>query len=239
MQVAGTGDMLEAIPPSHRFDIAIEQDLIEELAASTMTRSRAATRDAQRPADGAGGTRERLRLVGHRGYQEAITYSRGCAPARMLFPGRRRSPRQSDFGGDGRDAPVALARAHRALRFNLRRQHERVRLFEVGTRFEIEAGRLVESQRSPVDQRQRLAEQWGTDRRTGLRPEGGRRGLFATGRSAAISYVRAHETLHQDAARGWMEKLRRLAGQRRSSRSSRSSIPWIFELAIDQPARST
>ena len=32
MQVAGAGDEMGVIPPSHRFDIAIEQDLIEEIA---------------------------------------------------------------------------------------------------------------------------------------------------------------------------------------------------------------
>ncbi len=94
-------------------------------------------------------TRERLRLMlVDRGYQEAITYS-FVDPRlqRLLFPKQPALALENPLSAELGEMRVSLwPGLVEALRFNLRRQQDRVRLFEVGTRFEIEQGRLVESQ---------------------------------------------------------------------------------------------
>ena len=99
MQVAGAGDILGVIPPSHRFDIAIEQDLIEEVGRihgyDNIPRSDAKMPQRPQPATERAVTRERLRLLlVDRGYQEVITYS-FVDPRlqRLMFPRQRRRSR--------------------------------------------------------------------------------------------------------------------------------------------------
>ena len=79
------------------------------------------------------------------------------------------------------------------LRFNQRRQQERVRIFEVGTRFEMEGGRLFESQAiAGLVTGAALPEQWGAENRAAdfFDLKSDVEGLFAlTGRQAAISYI--------------------------------------------------
>ena len=116
MQVAGAGDVLGVIPPSHRFDIAIEQDLIEEVGRihgyDNIPRSDARMPQRPQPATERAVTRERLRLLlVDRGYQEAITYS-FVDPRlqRLMFPRASRArARESAVGGARRDARVAVA----------------------------------------------------------------------------------------------------------------------------------
>ena len=130
------------IAPRHRFDIAIEQDLIEELARlygydRLPTRSPqgalqvAATPEAQLDIG-----RIRRALVA-RGYQEVVTYSFVDPELQQLL--------------DPAHPPLALANPISAdmavmrttlwaglistARFNLNRQQDRLRLFETGLRF--------------------------------------------------------------------------------------------------------
>jgi phenylalanyl-tRNA synthetase beta chain len=137
------------VPPSYRFDLSIEEDLIEELArlygydhipavaphaALTMLAQPEAVRDAMA-----------LRhLLVARDYQEVINYS-------FVDAGW-----EQDFSG--RDAPIALKNPIASqmsvmrstlcgglidnLRYNLNRKQERVRLFEVGRAFYQVAGEL-------------------------------------------------------------------------------------------------
>ena len=117
MQVAGAGDMLGVIPPSHRFDIAIEQDLIEEVARihgyDNIPRIDARMPQRPQPATERAVTRERLRLMlVDRGYQEAITYS-FVDPRlqRLMFPKQVALALENPLvGGTRRDARVAMAR---------------------------------------------------------------------------------------------------------------------------------
>jgi len=255
MQVAGAGDVLGVIPPSHRFDIAIEQDLIEEIGRihgyDEIPCSDAKVPQRPQPVTEQAVTRERLRLLlADRGYQEAITYSFVDARLqRMLFPKRPALALANPISAEMGEMRLSLwPGLIEALRFNLRRQHERVRLFEVGTRFEIEAGRLVESQAiAGLVTGPALPEQWGADQRAAdfFDLKADVEALFAlTGRSAAISYVaRAHDTLHPGRSAavmdgrtlvGWLGRLQPEFARKLEIRDP----PWIFELAIDPSFRS-
>jgi phenylalanyl-tRNA synthetase beta chain len=255
MQVAGAGDVLGVIPPSQRFDVTIEQDLIEEIGR-IYGYDRIPGRDARmpqrpQPVTEQAVTRERLRLaLVDRGYQEAITY--GFVDARLqqlLFP-RREALALSNPISAGMDVMrVSLwPGLVEALRFNLNRQQERVRLFEVGTRFEVSGGRLSESQAiAGLITGPALPEQWGADRRAAdfydLKADV--EALFAlTGRTGAISYVAArNDCLHpgrtaavMDGATrlGWLGQLHPEIARKLDIRES----PWLFELAVDPSFRA-
>ncbi|MGB5131039.1 MAG: phenylalanine--tRNA ligase subunit beta, partial [Steroidobacteraceae bacterium] len=255
MQVAGAGDRLGVIPPSHRFDIAIEQDLIEEIARiygyDEIPRKDAKVPQRPQPATEQIVSRERLMLLlADRGYQEAITYSFVDARTqRLLFPGRETLALANPISVELGEMRVSLwPGLIEALKGNLRRQQERVRLFEVGTRFEMQHGRLVESQviagliTGPV-----YPEQWGADKRVAdfhdLKSDV--EALFSlTGRGRTISYIAApHECLHPGKSAavmnggtrvGWLGQLHPETARKLEIRDP----PWLFELAIDPSFRS-
>jgi phenylalanyl-tRNA synthetase beta chain len=255
MQVAGAGDMLGVIPPSHRFDISIEQDLIEEVGRihgyDNIPCSDAKMPQRPQPSTERAVTRERLRLLlVDRGYQEVITYS-FVDPRlqRRMFPTREAlalaNPLSAELGEMRTSLWPGLVET---LRFNLRRQQDRVRIFEVGTRFEISAQRLVESQSiAGLVSGAALPEQWGIEGRAAdfydLKSDV--EALFAlTGRQAAISYVAAtHECLHPGRSAaihdgkshvGWLGHLQPELARRLELRDA----PWMFEIAIDPSFRS-
>jgi len=157
-------------PPGHRFDISIEEDLIEEVARiygydripemppRTITHMPKVTEG--RVAE----SRIRSGLV-ERGYQEAMTYSFISADL------------DRQFAGDGVQAelmnPISeeLAVMRRslwpglleALRNNLSRQQERVRLFEIGMKYYSQETDFKEiNTLSGVVSGGRLPEQWGS-----------------------------------------------------------------------------
>ncbi len=160
-------------PPSFRFDLVIEADLIEELArirgyeSIPGTRPRATLQIRPRPEGEVGTTRIRQVLT-DRGYQEAITYSfvdpglqSHIEPA--IEPVALANPIASDMAVMRTSLWPGLLQA---LRFNQHRQCTRVRLFETGLVF---ARRGVE-----IDQRPMIAgvlwglchpEQWAEPRR--------------------------------------------------------------------------
>jgi phenylalanyl-tRNA synthetase beta chain len=255
MQVAGAGDVLGVIPPSHRFDIAIEQDLIEEIGR-IYGYDRIPLRDARmpqrpQPVTEQAVTRERLRLaLVDRGYQEAVTY--GFVDARLqqlLFPGQEALALSNPISAEMDVMRVSLwPGLIEALRFNLRRQQDRVRLFEVGTRFEVSGGRLSESQAiAGLITGPALPEQWGADGRAAdfydLKADV--EALFSlTGRTGAISYVAArNDCLHPGRTAavmeggvqlGWLGQLHPEIARKLDIRES----PWLFELAVDPSFRA-
>ncbi len=129
-------------PPGHRFDIAIEEDLIEEVARIfgydriPEKRPRTVMHMPEVTESRVAESRIRSALV-ERGYQEAMTYSFISADL------------DRQFAGDGAQAelmnPISeeLAVMRRSLWpglleaviNNLSRQQERVRLFEIGMRY--------------------------------------------------------------------------------------------------------
>ncbi|MGZ5112895.1 MAG: phenylalanine--tRNA ligase subunit beta [Usitatibacter sp.] len=138
-----TGDAILATPPSWRFDLAIEEDFVEEIARihgyehvpAEPPRARAAMlplRDSVR-------SRFDLRhLLAALGYQEVVNYS--FVPEEW----------ENDFAGNAKPVrlanPIAsqmsvmrsslLGGLVQALRANLNRDEQRVRLFEIGRCFE-------------------------------------------------------------------------------------------------------
>jgi phenylalanyl-tRNA synthetase beta chain len=255
MQVAGVGDMLGVIPPSHRFDIAIEQDLVEEIGRiyGYDRIPRADARVPQRPQAATEQfiARERLMLLlADRGYQEAVTY--GFVDARtqrLLFPDRAALELTNPISAELGEMRVSLwTGLLEVLRRNLRRQQERVRLFEVGTRFEMLEGKLVESQAiAGLITGTALPEQWGADKRRAdfydLKSDVEAL-LGLTGRAAEISYAAAsHACLHPARSAavisgkiqlGWLGQLHPETSRKLEIRDP----PWLFELAIDPSFRA-
>ena len=144
-------------PPSHRFDISIEADLIEELArivgfeCHRRGRRRRAPEGARRWPKQAPVEPQALEILATRGYQEAITYA-FVDPALQdkLFPGVVTPALANPIASD-----MAVMRASlwpgliKAALENQRRQQDRVRLFEHGARFETAASRPTCSPASP------------------------------------------------------------------------------------------
>ncbi len=155
--------------PSFRFDIAIEEDLIEEVARivgySNLPSVRPQGRLEMAPRSESRLPLSRLRrtLVA-RGYQEAITYS-------FVEPGVQAALQPAEEG-------IALANPISSelsqmrtslwaglipvLQHNLNRQQERVRLFETGLRFLRRDGETVQQPMiAGLIYGELLAEQWG------------------------------------------------------------------------------
>jgi phenylalanyl-tRNA synthetase beta chain len=142
MTVESQADGWQIIPPGFRFDIAIEADLIEELARiygynnlpstsllmrSELSQATEAVLDIDRVKD----------LLVDRGYQEAITYSfvdediqKAVAPEMEVI--RLKNPISSELAVMRTTLWCGLLKA--AL-YNTNRQQNRVRLFETGLRF--------------------------------------------------------------------------------------------------------
>ena len=137
--------------PSYRFDIAIEEDLLEELAriyGYNQLPARALKMDAALTSHTE--TRVSLNVVRRhlvsRGYQEAITYSFIDPQLHTLFAGEQSAIRlQNPISAD-----MAVMRTSilpgliKALVHNINRQQQRVRLFEAGQRFVVNADGLAQ-----------------------------------------------------------------------------------------------
>jgi phenylalanyl-tRNA synthetase beta chain len=171
MSVASDADGWRVTPPSSRFDIEREEDLVEEVARVhgydrlPAIPGRAEVRPAVAPelADAAGAAAETLIA---RGYQEAITYS-FVAPALATAFGAREcanlalaNPISADLAVMRQSLWPGLVQAARE---NLHRQQARVRLFETGTRFlpDAAAGHREEAVVAGVAVGPRWPEQWG------------------------------------------------------------------------------
>ena len=166
MRVTAEADGWLVAPPTHRFDISIEADLIEELArivgfesiteADAVARQRVRALPEQAPVE-----TQVLEILASRGYQEAITYA-FVDPAfqEKLFPGSR-----TPVLANAISAEMSVMRASlwpglvKAALENQRRQQDRVRLFEHGARFE--GGGIETDLVAGVALGSRRPEQWG------------------------------------------------------------------------------
>ena len=175
MGVVAGGGQWQVTPPAFRADIAMETDLIEELARIVgydAIPSHAPTADLLMF------SREEVRIseadlravLVQRGYQEAITYSFvDAGDQQQLDPEQRPLPLANPITSD-----MAVMRTSlwpglmQALEHNLNRQQPRVRLFETGLRFRQLDGQLLQQSviagvaAGPV-----CPQQWGAKTRDG------------------------------------------------------------------------
>lgn len=140
--------------PSHRFDISLEVDLIEELARlygynNLPVRYPQARLAPQGKPETRGELPNLRRLLVARGYQEAITYSFIDPKLFELFtPGVEPLLLANPISND-----MAAMRASlwpglvKAMQHNLNRQQDRVRMFESGLRF---VGQLGDLKQQPM-----------------------------------------------------------------------------------------
>ncbi|MBH3342513.1 phenylalanine--tRNA ligase subunit beta [Pseudomonas parafulva] len=170
-QADGAGQWTVNVP-SHRFDISLEVDLIEELARlygynNLPVRYPQARLAPQARPETRGELPNLRRLLVARGYQEAITYSFIDPKLFELFsPGEEplllANPISSDMAAMRASLWPGLVKA---LQHNLNRQQDRVRLFESGLRFVGQLGDLAqEPMIAGVVTGSRLPEGWANGR---------------------------------------------------------------------------
>jgi phenylalanyl-tRNA synthetase beta chain len=136
------GDVITVTPPACRYDLAIEEDLIEEVARihgyDRIPATAPAGTQRMLPASEQGRTADDVRhLLARRDYQEVVTFSfveavwetdfcANAAPVALANPiASQMSVMRSSLIGSLVDR----------ARFNLSRQQERIRLFEIGRCF--------------------------------------------------------------------------------------------------------
>ena len=173
MEVTADGDDWRVVPPGFRFDVGIEEDLIEELARvvgydripTTLPVGRLGAGSAP---EGAVPLDQVRGLLVARGYQEAITYSFVDPRLQAQVEPERdavtlENPLSADLSVMRTSLwPGLLA----ALQHNRNRQQERVRLFETGLRFEQLNGELrQEPMLAGIAAGASLPEQWGAPAR--------------------------------------------------------------------------
>jgi phenylalanyl-tRNA synthetase beta chain len=161
--------------PPHRFDIRIEEDLIEEVARlrgfDSIAESHAVAPQVAGESTETRVPAERLlTAMADRGYREVITYSFVDPILQQhLFPERPSLKLANPLSADLSDMRVSLwTGLVQACRENLRRQQTRVRLFEIGKRFQLRSGEqdgLDEIETlAGIATGARLPEQWGSAR---------------------------------------------------------------------------
>ena len=165
------GDVITVTPPSFRFDIEIEEDLIEEIARlfgyDNIPVQPSSTRLFMLPQTGTRRSKSTLRnLMVGRDYQEGVTYAfvdekwekdfaNNQAPVKLINPiaSQMSVMRSTLFGG-----------LINALKYNQSRKHERVRLFEIGRVFNSTAADGQPEKLAGLAWGGRTAEQWGSSK---------------------------------------------------------------------------
>jgi phenylalanyl-tRNA synthetase beta chain len=158
--------------PPHRFDVRIEADLIEEVARlrgfDSIAESHAITPQVAGYATEFQVSTDRLlSAMVDRGYREAISYSFvDPVVQHQLFPDTPALVLANPISADLSEMRVSLwSGLIRACRENLRRQQPRVRLFEIGKKFDVQKEGLREIETlAGVAAGARWPEQWASVR---------------------------------------------------------------------------
>ena len=253
MQVLDLSGGWRVTPPAHRFDISIEADLIEEVArivgfdAIPETDAPAPQRFGQlpeeRPAEDAW-----LTALAARGYQEAITFAFVDPELQaLLFPEQPALTLANPIASDLSVMRVSLwPGLLRAALENQRRQQDRIRLCEHGTRFEVDGRTTRETDTlAGVALGPRLPEQWGlpkdmrgsvdfydvkADLEALFAGTGEREAFsFAAGSIAALHPGRAARVLRRGRAVGWVGELHPALVKRLDF----TYTPVLFELDVE------
>ncbi|MDR3409631.1 MAG: phenylalanine--tRNA ligase subunit beta [Formivibrio sp.] len=167
------GDVITVTPPSFRFDIEIEEDLIEEVARlfgyDNVPVQPSSTRLFMLPQPGNNRSKSALRnLMVGRDYQESVTYAfveekwetdfaDNSHPVRLINPiaSQMSVMRSTLLGG-----------LINALKYNQSRKHERIRLFEIGRIFNNTTAEGQPEKIAGLAWGGRFAEQWGNNKET-------------------------------------------------------------------------
>jgi phenylalanyl-tRNA synthetase beta chain len=168
MKVEGSAPVWSVMPPSWRFDIGIEEDLIEEVARlygfDNIPQKNEIAAQRMQPWTETRVRNERAAdVLVDRGYQEAITYSFTDPATQVLL-----CPGQAFALANPISAELAVMRVSlwpgllQALGSNQRRQQPRARLFEVGRRYAGANGAETEVIAAVVAG-STLPEQWGAE----------------------------------------------------------------------------
>jgi phenylalanyl-tRNA synthetase beta chain len=242
--------------PLHRFDIRIEEDLIEEVARlrgfDSIPEHHAIAPQVAGEATESRVANDRLvTVMADRGYREVITYS-FVDPAlqQQLFPDTPSLKLTNPISADLSEMRVSLwIGLVQACRENLRRQQSRVRLFELGKKFRVQSGGELEEIETlaGIATGARWPEQWGSAREaldfydvkgdlvdtlalTGdaasVRFEAATLGCLRPGRSARI--------YRGSTAVGWLGELHPQVARA----VNLSSQAFLFELEIDLAFRA-
>jgi phenylalanyl-tRNA synthetase beta chain len=234
-------------PPSYRFDISIEADLIEEVARLhgydniPATLPKAGLALLPRPEASRNATELKTVLVAH-DYQEIVTYSFVDAAWEVDFAGAPsglvlQNPIASQMGVMRSTLFGGLIET---LRYNLNRRQERVRLFEVGRCFEKGDDALRQPLRvAGLCHGAARSEQWGeaarpvdffdakADVEALLYPQLGR---FVAAPHPALHPGQSAQVWLGERMVGWMGLLHPQLQQKYDL----SSAPVLFELELDE-----
>ena len=137
-----------ATPPSHRFDMEIEEDLIEEagrihgydhIPATPYPARQGMDRLPEAQVD----LRQLRRVLVERGYQEVVTYSFVEAGLQQRLYGSAGLPLANPITAEMTEMRLGLwAGLLHTLKYNLARQQARVRVFETGLRFTLQGNEI-------------------------------------------------------------------------------------------------
>ncbi len=171
-RVEPTEEGWRVLRPSHRFDVRIEEDLVEEIARlrgfDSIAEAHAIVPQIPGDATETCVSNDRmLTAMADRGYREAITYTFvDPAVQRLLFPETRPLVLSNPISAELSEMRVSLwSSLIPACRDNMRRQQSRVRLFEIGNKFDVAGGALREIESlAGVATGARWPEQWGSPR---------------------------------------------------------------------------
>jgi phenylalanyl-tRNA synthetase beta chain len=170
MRVTVLNEGWNVVPPAHRFDITIEEDLIEEVARimgfAAIPERPALRQQAFLPLpEEIPQERALLDALVARGYHEAITFA-FIDPAlqTLLFPNAETLTLTNAIASDLSVMRVSLwPGLVRAALENQRRQQDRIRLFGHGARFLVQDGKVSEvDSLAGIVTGKRLPEQWGS-----------------------------------------------------------------------------
>jgi phenylalanyl-tRNA synthetase beta chain len=254
-RVEETADGWRVEAPAHRFDMRIEADLIEEIARlrgfDTIPAAHAVVPQIAGSAAEAFVSNERvLTAFIDRGYREAITYS-FVEPAlqRLLFPGVPALALANPISTDLAEMRVSLwPGLIKACADNLRRQQPRVRLVEIGRKFELEGATLREIDMvAGIATGSRWPEQWGSPRQAidFFDVKGDVLGVLAlTGAAETVSLQAAtHASLHPGRAARIVRGEQRLGwlGELHPQVAKSLDLPagiLVFELEIELSFKS-
>jgi phenylalanyl-tRNA synthetase beta chain len=248
-RVESQPDGWRVLRPPHRFDVRIEEDLIEEVARlrgfDTIAEAHAIAPQIDGYATETRVPNDRLlTAMADRGYREAITYTFVDPTVQeILFPAAPKLALANPISADMGEMRVSLwSSLIPVCRENMRRQQSRVRLFEIGNKFDVSSGALREIETlAGVATGARSPEQWGLahesldfydvkrDVETVLALTGDARSVRFEAQSLDCLHPgRSARIFRGDAAVGWIGELH----PRLTKALNLSNTLFVFELEI-------